>query len=133
LIRVGAAIWLHDLLAIGENDDFWDSDKKLINFEKMRLFAGVFKNVYRCQVEPYSFAPVDIMAEYFEKHAHFLTMDDIETMVTQLVSTETSGDTPTKLKRRTSVTQLLRNKLMPKKDKGQWRHGGGSCALNVHK
>jgi hypothetical protein len=83
------AIWLHDLLSIAENDPYWDDGKKLINFEKMRLFSTVFKNVYRCQVVPYNYAFVDAINMFLRKSALVLSSDDLESTVESLLPQET--------------------------------------------
>lgn len=93
-VIIPPAIWLHDLLSIAENDPYWDEGQKLINFEKMRLFSAVFKNVYRCQVQPYNFSRVEVICSFLVKSAPVSTSDELEATVENLGPQESKKQTP---------------------------------------
>ncbi len=72
------AVFLHDMIAIIENDDYWDDEHRLLNFHKMRLFAGVMKSVFRCQTENYQLVGVPVIEEYLRKHVLVLSESELE-------------------------------------------------------
>jgi hypothetical protein len=72
------AVFLHDMIAIIENDDYWDDEHRLLNFHKMRLFAGVMKSVFRCQTENYQLVSVPVIEEYLRKHVLVLSESELE-------------------------------------------------------
>lgn len=118
------AIWLHDLITINENDDYWESDKghKLLNFHKLRLFCSVFQEVYKCQLEPYNFEVVPTIETYLMKHLVALSTEDLENEAKIIEASnaskqkDLSKSKKEKLLRKPSFTMLLKFKS-PKKEK----------------
>lgn len=118
------AVFLHDMIAIIENDDYWDDEHRLLNFHKMRLFAGVMKSVFRCQTENYQLVSVPVVEEYLRKHVLVLSETELEQEVIGLQVQEkgskeghthlNSHGAPSMLKISTSGNSISRRE---KKDK----------------
>jgi len=85
---VPPSIFLHDSMAILENDDYWDDDKKLLNFHKLRLFSGVLRLIARCQVEPFVFRSVKPIQDFLLKHLLVLSEQELEQEVNSVLMQE---------------------------------------------
>jgi len=58
-------LFLHDLTFIEDgNPDYLDENNTAINFEKMRMIAGVFLNIQKYQQQQYNFKEISTIREY---------------------------------------------------------------------
>merc|ERR1712232_769480 len=70
-------LYLKDLTFIEDgNDNFLDEGKTVINFEKMRMVAKVFKTIQMYQQNPYDFAVAPVLQTWLTKNKKVLWEDD---------------------------------------------------------
>lgn len=115
---VPVAIWLHDLIVIDENDDHWESEvhhHKLVNFHKLRLFAAVFKEVYKCQLEPYNFNKIPIIETFLTRHLVALNPEELEKESMTIDRNESKPKSKDKIVRKQSFSNMIRMTISPKK------------------
>jgi hypothetical protein len=60
-------IYLRDLTFIAENDDNFDKEKGLFNFEKLKLIGQVITEMKRYQLSDYAFERNQLVSDYLTK------------------------------------------------------------------
>eukprot|EP01129_Flabellula_baltica_P010673 TRINITY_DN4530_c0_g2_i1.p1 TRINITY_DN4530_c0_g2~~TRINITY_DN4530_c0_g2_i1.p1 ORF type:complete len:383 (+),score=64.94 TRINITY_DN4530_c0_g2_i1:848-1996(+) len=94
-----AVVIQRDLLTINENDEFWDKEKKLINFEKCRLVSNVVHILNKCKAGVYQFHEVP------EIQNKISSLQEVDEEFLETIYDTLNGVKDTKQKRRSFLKQ----------------------------